>query len=47
MRGRRFGRLVVLEQAEPTRQGYRRWVCQCDRGTTKVNQGAAGHEGDS
>lgn len=31
--GFRFGRLVVLERAENTRQKTRRWRCQCDCGS--------------
>lgn len=33
--GQRFGRLVVIEEAEQ-RQYERRWLCQCDCGTAKV-----------
>jgi len=32
--GQRFGRLVVIAQAESAK--YTRWVCQCDCGATKV-----------
>ncbi len=47
MLGRRFGRLLVLEHAAPTWQGYRRWLCRCDCGTTKVILGAALRAGDT
>ena len=30
--GQRFGMLVVIAQAESTKKGQRRWVCQCDCG---------------
>ncbi len=47
MLGRRFGRLVVLEEAARSKTGIRRWLCQCDCGTIKVIQGAALREGDT
>ena len=37
--GQRFGRLVVLGEAEPYFKNwttYRRWLCQCDCGTQKI-----------
>lgn len=37
LKGKRFGRLVVLEQAE-TRHTRTRWLCKCDCGKTKIIQ---------
>lgn len=37
--GQRFGRLVVLEEAEPYRRGWsvsRCWLCECDCGAKVV-----------
>lgn len=34
--GQRFGMLEVLAQAESTKKGQRRWVCQCDCGNRTV-----------
>lgn len=34
--GQRFGKLVVIEQAESSAAGQRRWVCQCDCGNRRV-----------
>lgn len=37
--GQRYGRLVVLEEAEHYRQGWtahRQWLCQCDCGNQKI-----------
>lgn len=31
--GKRFGRLVALNEVEKNRHGARRWLCQCDCGT--------------
>lgn len=37
MVGRRFSRLVVIDQAQPsTSDGKTRWVCLCDCGTQKI-----------
>lgn len=36
--GRRFGRLVVLEQAERSKTGEIRWRCKCDCGREIVTQ---------
>lgn len=36
MLGERFGRLVVVESAEKTPSGHKRWKCQCDCGNTTV-----------
>jgi hypothetical protein len=40
MQGRRFGRLVVKEEAGRTRNGTVRWTCRCDCGNEVV---VAGH----
>lgn len=32
--GKRYGKLVVLAQAQSTAQGQRRWLCKCDCGGT-------------
>lgn len=37
--GQRFGRLVVLERAENSKNGQARWKCQCDCGNVKIIQG--------
>ena len=37
--GQRFGRLVVIERAESTKDGKARWVCLCDCGTTSIKVG--------
>ena len=34
--GQRFGRLIVLEEAEP-KSGHRRWLCKCDCGGTTIS----------
>lgn len=36
--GKRFGRLVVLEQAGKTDRGAYLWLCQCDCGNTTVTK---------
>ncbi|MCR5258486.1 MAG: hypothetical protein K6E40_10055 [Desulfovibrio sp.] len=33
--GRRFGRLVVVQEAHPDRGYHPRWLCKCDCGNTK------------
>ncbi|GHU69151.1 hypothetical protein FACS1894184_12630 [Clostridia bacterium] len=38
--GQRFGKLVVIEQAGKTKQGYYRWRCKCDCGNEIVCSGA-------
>jgi len=37
--GQRFGRLLVLEQAETLSPGNARWKCQCDCGSVTYSQG--------
>ena len=39
MIGKRFGRLVVLSEAERNKCGSRRWLCQCDCGEQKAITG--------
>ena len=39
--GDRFGRLIVLSKAEPTRLGASRWLCRCDCGNEKVTRGGS------
>ena len=39
MTGKRFTRLVVLEQAESDKNGNARWHCQCDCGNTTTTSG--------
>ena len=34
--GKRYDKLVVIEQMESTKQGQRRWLCKCDCGGTCV-----------
>ena len=34
--GKRFGRLVVIERKENTKQGRARWLCKCDCGNTTI-----------
>lgn len=36
LRGRRFGRLTVLMEAERTKSRHTRWVCDCDCGGTTI-----------
>lgn len=36
LRGRRFGRLLVIEKADKGLKGQARWSCLCDCGNTKV-----------
>lgn len=38
--GRRFGRLVVLQQAEQSQSGDIRWLCQCDCGKITTVRGS-------
>lgn len=35
--GKRYDKLVVIEQMESTKQGQRRWLCKCDCGGTCVS----------
>lgn len=35
--GKRYDKLVVVEQMESTKQGQRRWLCRCDCGGTCVS----------
>ena len=35
--GKRYDKLVVVEQMETTKQGQRRWLCKCDCGGTCVS----------
>ena len=35
--GKRYDKLVVVEQMESTKQGQRRWLCKCDCGGTCVS----------
>lgn len=37
--GDTFGRLTVIEQADSTKQGRRRWECRCDCGNIVVVRG--------
>ena len=37
--GQRFGRLLVIERAENTKEGKACWVCVCDCGETSVKVG--------
>ena len=37
--GQRFGRLVVIDRADNTKEGRARWVCVCDCGTTSIKAG--------
>lgn len=34
--GKRYEKLVVVEQVEPTQKGQRRWLCKCDCGGTCI-----------
>ena len=34
--GQRFGMLTVIDQADSTESGKRRWLCRCDCGTEKA-----------
>ena len=35
--GKRYDKLVVVEQMKSTKQGQRRWLCKCDCGGTCVS----------
>ena len=37
--GQRFGKLVVIAEAEPSIRGLANWVCQCDCGNKYVTSG--------
>lgn len=39
--GNRYGRLVVLEKAEPDKHSHTRWLCQCDCGNQKIIDGGS------
>lgn len=39
LKGRRFGRLVVLEEGDKTKEGLIRWHCLCDCGREKIVSG--------
>lgn len=39
MMGKRFGKLLVVEQAESSSSGQARWVCKCDCGNTTITLG--------
>ena len=34
--GKRYGTLTVIEQAEPSPAGQRRWLCKCDCGNSTI-----------
>ena len=34
--GKRYGRLVVIKQEEPSSTGRHRWLCQCDCGCRRI-----------
>ncbi len=44
--GQRFGRLVVLEQAEQKRYGETFWLCQCDCGNQTITTSGALRSGN-
>jgi hypothetical protein len=37
--GQQFGRLVVIDRAENTKDGKTRWVCECDCGNRIITRG--------
>lgn len=47
MRGRRFGRWVVVSRSASDARGHSRWLCQCDCGTEKVVFSTSLHSGKS
>lgn len=44
---KRFGKLVVIERAENTKEGRAQWLCKCDCGKTKVINGKYLLNGDT
>lgn len=45
--GKRFGRLVVLEEAERNKSGDIMWLCKCDCGNTTIVRGSSLKNGDT
>ena len=45
--GQRFGKLVVIERAENTKECRAQWLCKCDCGKTKVIKGKYLLNGDT
>ena len=43
--GRRFGRLLVIEQLESSSTGQRRWLCTCDCGGSHISTTASLNSG--
>ena len=39
LKGKKFGRLLVLSEAESNKRGSAKWLCQCECGTQKVVDG--------
>lgn len=39
LRGKRFGRLTVIERTDNDKNGRARWLCECDCGTVSVKTG--------
>lgn len=39
MLNKRFGRLVVIAEAEKTKDNHKRWLCQCDCGNCSIVDG--------
>jgi hypothetical protein len=47
LRGQKFGRLTVIQQAPCDRFGGARWECRCDCGATKIANSARLRNGDT
>ena len=47
MTGKRFGRLVVIEQSDYIEPGRPRWLCRCDCGNEVVVKGVSLRRGDT
>jgi len=43
--GKRYGKLVVLEQGKTDKNGHRYWICKCDCGNIKEISGTNLQEG--
>lgn len=45
--GNKYGKLLVVDKAEPDDSGATRWVCKCDCGNTTISRGTSLRNGHS
>jgi hypothetical protein len=46
LKGKKFGKLTVIEQLLPKEKGYAKWICKCDCGGEKTVQSGHLKKGD-